>query len=74
MNIHQNWFDNTDITTPYKATGTKFNLSGEKIISVFRFATKEEALKFHKESPGRCLVSHHNYTTKQTKIIAYKFK
>lgn len=70
------WFDFIDDETPYKAIGTVVKMSnGEQTtyMESRRFATKEDAWHFFNNSPGRCILSHHDFTRKTTKILAYKF-
>lgn len=73
--IYKFWFDpRVDVETPYKAIGLTKSKTGEEVMRAFRFESKAEAIDFFNQCKGRCIVSHHDYNRKITKILAYKFK
>jgi|GEM_PF-2543173 len=72
ITIYENWFDNLDKEQPYKAIGMIKTENGNAM-QCFRFDTLDKAIGFFNECEHRCIVSHHDFNKRLTKIIAYKF-
>jgi len=71
---YKNWFDYRDLEAPFKVIAELRDDHGDWQRLTNRFSTLNEALKFISQCPKGYIASHHDYTKKTTRIIAYKFK